>query len=198
VADADETPLNAVIHGKIDLPEYTVEKVYFESSPGFFVTGNLYRPKNVKGKVPGVLSRTGIGRMHACQRKPRLTGCRKSPLAKSASSRAGAAGFSRCACNWRAWVASSGNGHVERFRLVQFSRAVVHSFRQAAPRDEHDRELGLYSPQAEAHLQSIMGLQTWNAVRSLDFLLSLPEVDPERTASPAPAVGDADDAFVGD
>ena len=49
------TPLNAVIHGKIERDEYTVEKVYFESAPGFFVTGNLYRPKNVTGKVPGVL-----------------------------------------------------------------------------------------------------------------------------------------------
>ena len=50
-----KTPLNAVIHGKIERPDYTVEKVYFESAPGFFVTGNLYRPKDVKGKVPGVL-----------------------------------------------------------------------------------------------------------------------------------------------
>ena len=55
VAHADATPLNAVIHGRIDLPEYSVEKVYSESVPGFFVTGNLYRPKNVKGKVPAVL-----------------------------------------------------------------------------------------------------------------------------------------------
>src|SRR6266702_745170 len=50
-----KTPLNPVIHGKIDRGEYTVEKVYFESAPGFFVTGNLYRPKNVSGKAPGVL-----------------------------------------------------------------------------------------------------------------------------------------------
>ena len=28
----------------------------------------------------------------------------------------------------------------------------------------------------------MMGLQTWNSIRSLDFVLSLPEVDPERVA----------------
>jgi len=50
-----KTPLNAVIHGRIDKGDYTIDKVYFESAPGFFVTGNLYRPKNIKGKVPGVL-----------------------------------------------------------------------------------------------------------------------------------------------
>ena len=48
-------PLNAVLHSQIVRADYTVENVYFESAPGFFVTGNLYRPKGVKGKVPGVL-----------------------------------------------------------------------------------------------------------------------------------------------
>src|SRR5579859_3201576 len=51
----EKTPLNAVIHGAIDRDDYTVEKVYFASMPGHYVTGNLYRPKNANGKVPGVL-----------------------------------------------------------------------------------------------------------------------------------------------
>src|SRR5215207_310059 len=50
-----KTPLYAVLHGKIVRPDYTVEMVYFESAPGFFVTGNLYRPKKMVGNVPGVL-----------------------------------------------------------------------------------------------------------------------------------------------
>src|SRR3954464_7467749 len=53
--EPEKTPLNAVVHGKIDRGDYTVEKVFFESVPGFFVTGNLYRPKNTSGKTPGVL-----------------------------------------------------------------------------------------------------------------------------------------------
>src|SRR5262245_26316030 len=50
-----KTPLNPVIHGLRDMGDYTVEKVYFESMPGFFVTGSLFRPKNRSGKVPGAL-----------------------------------------------------------------------------------------------------------------------------------------------
>lgn len=53
------TPLHAVIHGKVDREEYTVEKVYFESYPGHFVTGSLYRPKGCAGKLPVVLAPYG-------------------------------------------------------------------------------------------------------------------------------------------
>jgi ribosomal protein L11 methyltransferase len=65
---------------------------------------------------------------------------------------------------------------------VQIPRELVHKFAKQRPEMNTVANWGLYSPQAEAHCQSIMGLQTFNAVRGLDFLLSLPEVDPERIA----------------
>ena len=42
----EKTPLNPVVHGKIDRDGYTIEKVFFASLPGHYVSGNLYRPKN--------------------------------------------------------------------------------------------------------------------------------------------------------
>ena len=52
----DKTPLKPVIHGKIDRDDYTIEKVFFASYPGHYVSGNLYRPKEQDpGKLPGVL-----------------------------------------------------------------------------------------------------------------------------------------------
>lgn len=52
-------PLKAKIFGKIDHDDYTVEKVYFQTYPGFYLCGNLYRPKGKKGPFPGVLSPHG-------------------------------------------------------------------------------------------------------------------------------------------
>ena len=51
------TPLNTVIHSKKVMDGYSVENVYFESFPGFFVTGNLYRPlrKGGLGTFAGIL-----------------------------------------------------------------------------------------------------------------------------------------------
>src|SRR5262245_40961009 len=63
----EKTPLNAVIHGKIDKGDYTIEKVFFASMPGHYVCGNLYRPKGKSGKLPAVLNPHGHwadGRMH--------------------------------------------------------------------------------------------------------------------------------------
>src|SRR5258707_973589 len=59
---------------------------------------------------------------------------------------------------------------------VQIPAAIVHGFKTQRPEMNTPENWGLFSPQAESHLQSIMGLQTWNSVRSLDFLTSLQDV----------------------
>ena len=55
----EKGPLNAHVFGRIERGDYSVEKVYFESHPGFYVTGNLYRPVGKTGPFPGVLSPHG-------------------------------------------------------------------------------------------------------------------------------------------
>jgi len=63
----EKTPLNPVIFDRIERDGYSIEKVYFESYPRFFVTGNLYRPLGKEGIFPGVLCPHGHwkrGRLH--------------------------------------------------------------------------------------------------------------------------------------
>jgi len=54
----DRAPLAPEIFGKVTKNDYTVEKVYFQSLPGFLVTGNLYRPIGT-GPFPAVLAPHG-------------------------------------------------------------------------------------------------------------------------------------------
>lgn len=54
----EKTPLNAQITDKVTREDYTVEKVKFEAYPGFFVTGNLYKPLGA-GPFPGMVNPHG-------------------------------------------------------------------------------------------------------------------------------------------
>src|SRR5581483_905726 len=47
-------PLNAHITGEIHQPGFVIEKILWESLPGLYVTGNLYRPDK-SGRFPAVL-----------------------------------------------------------------------------------------------------------------------------------------------
>jgi dienelactone hydrolase len=174
-----KTPLNAVIHGKVEREGFTVEKVYFEAVPGFYVTGMLFRPTGRTGPFPGVLCPHGHGgrlqdvgvegirkqivlgeeRFESSGRFPKLTLCAQLARMGCVSFIYDMIGYADCS---------------------QIPYELAHRF--AKPRAEMAgaEGWGFFSAQAEMRLQSIMGLQTWMSVRALDFLASLPDVDASR------------------
>ena len=55
----EKTPLNAKITGIIKKDGYRIEKIVYEAMPGYYVTGCLYIPEGIKGKVPAILNVIG-------------------------------------------------------------------------------------------------------------------------------------------
>jgi len=51
--------VNATVFGKLERDGYTIEKVFLETLPGYYLGGNLYRPSGREGKFPGVLTPHG-------------------------------------------------------------------------------------------------------------------------------------------
>lgn len=49
----------AKILGTIEAEDYVIEKLVFESFPGYFVSALLYKPRKITGRAPGVLSPCG-------------------------------------------------------------------------------------------------------------------------------------------
>src|SRR5712692_2971797 len=49
------TPLNVRITGRIERPDYTIEKIAFESLTKVYVTGNVYLPKKRNGPLPTIV-----------------------------------------------------------------------------------------------------------------------------------------------
>ncbi len=57
--------LKPVVTGKIDHEDFVIEKLYFQASPGLYVTGNLYIPKGLTGPAPTVLYLCGHSAIYA-------------------------------------------------------------------------------------------------------------------------------------
>ncbi len=177
----EKTPLNAVIHSKVERPGFTVEKVYFESVPGLFVTGLLFRPTDIpEGKqVPAVLSPHGHGgRLMDLGEKGVLKQIKEGGEKFADSGRFPK--VARCATLARLGAVVFLYDMMGYADNRQLSRGLVHGFKKQRPDFEGKDSWGLFSAQAELRLQSVFGIQTWNSVRALDFLEALPDTDPKR------------------
>jgi dienelactone hydrolase len=142
-----KTPLNAKVFDRVERDGYSIEKVYFETYPGFYLAGNLYRPLGKgKGPHPGVLN------PHGHWSNGRLADAELGSIAA---------------------------------RCINFARQgmVAFSYDMAGYNDTRQVDHRFASnPTNLLWNISLMGLQTWNTVRALDFLESLPDVDRKRLA----------------
>jgi len=177
----EKTPLNAVVHSPVERDGYTVWRVFFESVPGHYVCGSLFKPKGFTGKRPIVLCPHGHwkdARFHdageaavAAQIKD---GAEKYMNAGRFFLQAKCAQLAKLGCITFIYDME---GYSD---ATQLSFDVGHRYAAKRPEMETAENWGLYSPQAEARAQSLMGLQTWNSIRVLDFVCGLEDADTTR------------------
>lgn len=166
-----KTPLNPVIHGKLDRGTTPSRRSFLKVIPGFFVTGSLYRPVGKTGPRPGILCPHGHwndGRFYdtgeAGIKKEIVQGAER--FAEGDAVR----------CNLLYAIGAVWD--VLSFITICWAMPMPNNFRSnwsigsanKFPRQGRWKTGGLYGTQAEANLQSVMGFQTWNSIRSLDFL----------------------------
>ena len=183
-----KTPANPVIHGRVDRDGYSVERVYFESYPGHFVTGSLYRPTGRQGKLPGVLCPHGHwanGRFYDAGekdiRKQISEGAERFEISGRYPLQARCVTLARMGCVVFHYDML---GYADS---VQIPFDLAHRFSKQRPDFDTPENWGFFSTQAELHAQSVMGLQTYNSIRRLIFCAAWTTSTRRASASRAPA-----------
>ena len=161
-------PLNARVTGRLQSDTHTIEKVIFESLPGFYITANLYRP-NTPGRYPAVLVPSG----HTQEGKPET---------QIVAANLAAKGFIALAYD------PIGQGEREQTYLPQLGRAL-----SGGGGNEH-LELGARNILIG---QSVARYFIFDAKRAVDYLVSRPDVDPDRIGVTGCSGGGAIATYVG-
>jgi cephalosporin-C deacetylase-like acetyl esterase len=148
----ERTPLNPQTTGKIQRDGYTIEKVIYESRPGHHITANLYLPDNRTGKVPGVLV----------------------PCGHSTNGKGSAAYQSisiSLAQHGMAALCYDPIGQGERHQLLD---------PLGKPSAPGTTEHTLTGVGGWLVGQGTANYRIWDGIRSIDYLVSRPEIDAER------------------
>lgn len=145
------TPLNARVTGKMDFADYRLEKILFESRPGFFVSATLYLPLT-PGPHPAVVHPTG----HSEAAKARDLYQRASIM---------------MAKNGVACLCYDPVGQGERRQLLGLEGKALFGTTQ-----EHQ----LLGVGATLLGESLAGTMIWDGMRAADYLESRSDIDPNR------------------
>jgi cephalosporin-C deacetylase-like acetyl esterase len=161
-------PLNPRITGRIQAENYIIEKIIFESLPGFYVTADLYRP-NQPGRYPAVLLQSG----HTQEGKTE-----PQKLAANLALK----GFVALAFD------PVGQGEREQTYDHRVDRPLAG---WSVP--EHIQA----GAQSILIGESVARYFIWDAKRAIDYLISRPDVDAARIGAAGCSGGGATTAFIG-
>src|SRR5215469_4429665 len=149
----EKTSLKPQIIGTIDRGAYRIEKVIFESRPEVFVTANLYIPNQHRPPYPGIIHPLG----HAENGKASYTYQYVSQT---------------LARNGYMVLPFDPFGQGERQQYLD-ARTGKSLYGATGEHDQAGRPMLLLGSQ-------FVQYRVWDGIRALDYLLSRPEVDPER------------------
>jgi dienelactone hydrolase len=165
----EKTPLNARVTGTIERDVYRIEKIIFESRPGFPVTANLYLPKGRTFPLPGVVGTCG----HSANGKA------AEPYQSFAQ------GLARLGY---VVLIFDPAGQGERFQYVTPEL----TSRLGAGVREH-----LHAGNQQMLVGEFIGAwRAWDGIRALDYLLTRPEVDPKRVGVTGNSGGGTETAWL--
>jgi dienelactone hydrolase len=153
-----KTPLHATRTGEIEAHGVIVEKVHFQSKPGLYVTANVYRPRtlNEDKKLPAIV--------YVCGHSNKGRDGNKSAYQDH--------GF---------WFANNGYVCITLDSLQLGEIPGVHHGTYGNPWN-HIKEKN--KPENRFWWHSIgyspAAVECWNGIRAIDYLLTRPDVDPQR------------------
>ena len=151
--------LNPRVTGRIDAPDYTIENVAIETLPGFYLCGNLYKPKGRIGRVPGIVNPHGHWVNGRLEIEPDVPIAAPPPAPPAPGS--------------GNLVSIGVNLARQGFVVFAYDAVGYNDTRQVDHKFANGLQPWLWNV-------SEMGLQLWNSIRVVDFLQSLPEVDKNR------------------
>lgn len=167
----ERSPLNARTLRVVQKSGYRVEHLVFESQPGFFVTSSLFIPDKLTKKAPGIVYCSG----HS------PTGYKAKPYQQVLLNLV-QKGF--------VVLAFDPVGQGERLEYLDPKTGKTSV---GQPTRQHD----MPGPQAFITGSSMARYMVWDGMRAVDYLLSRPEVDPNRIGMTGRSGGGTQTAFIG-